>query len=159
VGRRFHFLFSQGQTQQPHTRTLSLRVNSPPIQRFPFARGNVRAYDQPCQSGITCKATGLNLQGHRFDPETARLLGIAFEMALVVLERTDGTLSPTRDVVAKKIIDRESRRTPAGASVRRRHAGFGGSESQRPRSSSASRRTAGASGFLNFSQSGERPDL
>jgi hypothetical protein len=29
----------------------------------------------------------------------------------------------------------------------------------RPQSSSASRLTAGASGFLNFSQSGERPDL
>src|SRR3954466_8258010 len=33
-----------------NTRTLLFRVNSPPIQRFPFARGNVRAYDQPCHS-------------------------------------------------------------------------------------------------------------
>ena len=31
-------------------------------------------------------------------------------------------------------------------------------DSHRPQSSSASRFTAGASGFLNFSQSGERPD-
>ena len=45
------------------------------------------------------------LDGHRFDPETVRLMGIAFEMALVVLERTDGTVSPTRDAVAKKIIE------------------------------------------------------
>jgi hypothetical protein len=45
------------------------------------------------------------LDGHRFDAETVRLMGIAFEMALVVLERTDGTVSPTRDAVAKKIID------------------------------------------------------
>jgi hypothetical protein len=34
-----------------------------------------------------------------------RLMGIAFEMALVVLERTDGIVSPTRDAVAKKIIE------------------------------------------------------
>ena len=27
------------------------------------------------------------LQGHRFDAETARLLGVAFEMALVTLQR------------------------------------------------------------------------
>jgi hypothetical protein len=34
-----------------------------------------------------------------------------------------------------------------------------GPSHHRPQSSSASRFTAGASGFLNFSQSGERPDL
>ena len=38
-------------TRQTH----SFRVNSPPIQRFPFER-NFRAYDQPCRSGTTCKA-------------------------------------------------------------------------------------------------------
>lgn len=45
------------------------------------------------------------LGGHRFDDETTRLMGIAFEMALVVLQRTEGTASPTRDAVAKKIIE------------------------------------------------------
>jgi hypothetical protein len=45
------------------------------------------------------------LQGHRFDAETARLLGVAFEMALVPLQRADGSVSPTRDAVAQKIIE------------------------------------------------------
>jgi hypothetical protein len=45
------------------------------------------------------------LEGHRFDDETTRLMGIAFEMALVALQRTEGTVSPTRDAVAKKIIE------------------------------------------------------
>jgi len=33
------------------------------------------------------------LQGHRFDPETARL-GVAFEMALVSLQHADGPACP-----------------------------------------------------------------
>ena len=45
------------------------------------------------------------LYGHRFDPETTRLMGIAFEMALVALQRTDGIVNPTHDAVAKKIIE------------------------------------------------------
>src|ERR1700716_3162862 len=45
------------------------------------------------------------LDGHRFDPEITRLMGIAFEMALVALQRTDGIVNPTRDAVAKKIIE------------------------------------------------------
>ena len=45
------------------------------------------------------------LDAHRFDPETIRLLGVAFEMALVALQRTDGNVSPTRDAVARKIIE------------------------------------------------------
>ena len=40
------------------------------------------------------------LNGQRFDAETARLMGIAFEMALVMLQRTDGIVNPTRDAVA-----------------------------------------------------------
>jgi hypothetical protein len=36
------------------------------------------------------------LQGHRFDPETARLLGVAFEMALVTLQHAEGPVAPTR---------------------------------------------------------------
>jgi hypothetical protein len=42
--------------------------------------------------------------GHRFDAETVRLLGIAFEMAIVALQQGDGIVSPTRDAVAQKII-------------------------------------------------------
>ena len=45
------------------------------------------------------------LQGHRFDPETARLMGVAFEMALVALQHADGVVAPTRDAVAQKIIE------------------------------------------------------
>ena len=44
------------------------------------------------------------LEGFRFDPETVRLMGIAFEMALVALQRT-APVDPTRDAVAHKIID------------------------------------------------------
>ena len=46
-----------------------------------------------------------HLQGHGFDPETARLLGLAFEMALVALQHADRVVSPTRDAVAQKIIE------------------------------------------------------
>ena len=45
------------------------------------------------------------LQGHRFDAETARLMGVAFEMALVALQHADGVIAPTRDAVAQKIIE------------------------------------------------------
>jgi len=45
------------------------------------------------------------LQGHRFDAETVRILGIAFEMAIVALQHLDRGLSPTRDVIAQKIIE------------------------------------------------------
>ena len=45
------------------------------------------------------------LQGHRFDAETARLLGVAFEMALVALQHLDRAVSSTRDAVAQKIIE------------------------------------------------------
>ena len=38
-------------------------------------------------------------------PETARLLGVAFEMALVTLQHADGPVAPTRDAVAQKIIE------------------------------------------------------
>ena len=45
------------------------------------------------------------LQGHRFDAETARLLGVAFEMAIVALQHADRVVSPTREAVAQKIIE------------------------------------------------------
>jgi hypothetical protein len=44
------------------------------------------------------------LDGHRFDPETARLLGIAFETALQAL-RSWGVSDPPREAVAKALID------------------------------------------------------
>jgi hypothetical protein len=45
------------------------------------------------------------LQGHRFDAETVRLLGIAFEMAIVALQQAEGVSPPTRDAVAQYIIE------------------------------------------------------
>jgi hypothetical protein len=46
-----------------------------------------------------------HLNGQRFDTETIRVMGLAYEMALVALERTDGAATPTREAVAQKIID------------------------------------------------------
>jgi hypothetical protein len=46
-----------------------------------------------------------HLNGQRFDPEAIRIMGLAYEMALVALQRTDGTNNPTREAVAQKIID------------------------------------------------------
>ena len=60
-----------------------------------------------------CHADQALLDGHKFDAEMVRLMGIAFEMALVVLARTDGTISPTRDAVAKRS---SSLRKPENAS-------------------------------------------
>jgi hypothetical protein len=45
------------------------------------------------------------LEGHRFDAEITRLMGIAFETALVALQRSDGVVDPLRDAVAQKIIE------------------------------------------------------
>jgi hypothetical protein len=44
------------------------------------------------------------LQGHSVDPETARLLGVALEMALVTLKQRR-EIDPLRDAVARKIIE------------------------------------------------------
>lgn len=46
------------------------------------------------------------LDGQKFDAETIRIMGLAFEMALVAVEHTDGIINPTRDAVAKNIIER-----------------------------------------------------
>jgi hypothetical protein len=46
-----------------------------------------------------------HLEGQRFDPETTRVMGLAYEMALVALQRTDWTVNPTREAIAKEISD------------------------------------------------------
>ena len=98
------------------------------------------------------------LGGLQFDSETTRLMAIAFEMALVALQHTEGIVNPTRDAVAKKIIElakageRDPNRLCDAALQALRPVIVSDSQS-----SSASRFTAGASGFLNLSQSGERP--
>ena len=95
------------------------------------------------------------LDGHRFDAETTRLMGLAFETAIQALRNwgLDDPASPGNSGSHHRF--GEIRRTGPGPSLRSR---FGRMLHQRPQSSSASRFTAGASGFLNFSQSGERPD-
>jgi hypothetical protein len=42
------------------------------------------------------------LDGHRFDPETTRIMGVAFEMAYVVLEQQEGQRADT--IIAGTII-------------------------------------------------------
>ena len=44
------------------------------------------------------------LEGHRFDAETTRLMGIAFETAIAALH-TRGDVDPPRDTIARIIID------------------------------------------------------
>jgi hypothetical protein len=44
------------------------------------------------------------LQGHRFDPETVRLLGIAYEMTLVALHQ-NRRIDALRTAVALKFIE------------------------------------------------------
>jgi hypothetical protein len=44
------------------------------------------------------------LDGHRFDGETVRLMGIAFEMALASLRSTLHHADPVREAIACKII-------------------------------------------------------
>jgi hypothetical protein len=46
-----------------------------------------------------------HLNGQRFDSEILRVMGLAYEMALVVLQRSGGTTSPTREAIAQKIIN------------------------------------------------------
>ena len=46
-----------------------------------------------------------HLNGQRFDPETLRVMGLAYEMVLVAIQRPDGTVKPTREAVAQTIID------------------------------------------------------
>jgi hypothetical protein len=56
----------------------------------------VRALDMPI---------GAYLDDGVFDPETIRLMGIAFEMALASLCSTPGYTDPVREAVARRIIE------------------------------------------------------
>ena len=90
------------------------------------------------------------LGGLQFDSETTRLMAIAFEMALVALQRTDGIVNPTREAVAK----RSSSLRKLVSATRSVYAtrpcsrcGQAPSDNQRPQSSSASRFTAQDTSF------------
>ena len=104
---------------------------------------------------------GQYLNGERFDPETTRIMGVAFEVARVALGTRDrGDL--VNDTIAKRIIElakageRNIDRLCEYALAKVRDAD--GSTSQLYQSSSASRATAAQDGFLDLSRSGERPE-
>jgi hypothetical protein len=44
------------------------------------------------------------LDGHRFDAETTRLMGIAFETVIAALHQPNGIGEPLREAIARKII-------------------------------------------------------
>ena len=65
-----------------------------PVSRPPQFRKNQRHAPMPIRP---------HLDGHKFDPETIRVMGLAFEMALVALRLPDrGDLA--NEIVARKII-------------------------------------------------------
>jgi hypothetical protein len=90
-------LFDTSDTAHRHTRVQSCRDNSQRVIWFPLLRP---------QTAHTMPAMPIRhyLQGHRFDAETVRLMGIAYETALVALlqrRRED----PLREAAAHKIIE------------------------------------------------------
>jgi hypothetical protein len=100
------------------------------------------------------------LNGEKFDPETTRVMGLAFEtarLALGVRDRGD-LVDPT---IAKRIIElaeageRDADRLCEYALAKVREADGRTSQLQ---SSSASRDAASQAGFLDLSQSGDRPE-
>jgi hypothetical protein len=60
------------------------------------------------------------LDGHRFDGETVRLMGIAFEMAVGSLGATPGYNNPLRQALAQNIIAlaKDGERDPESVSLR-----------------------------------------
>jgi hypothetical protein len=57
------------------------------------------------------------LDAYRFDDDTARLMGIAFEMAVGSLCATPHYTDPVREAVARRIRACESQRARSGAPV------------------------------------------
>ena len=87
------------------------------------------------------------LHGQKFDPETARLIGVAFEMARAAVRLTHSDAFDA--IIAKRIIElaKTGELDPnvlCEAALKAPVPGV-----QRPQSSSASRDTAGASGFAS----------
>ena len=57
------------------------------------------------------------LEGHRFDAETVRLMGVAFAMAVVTLQQRR-RIDPLRDSVAHKIIELVAPQLQRSADIR-----------------------------------------
>ena len=85
-------------TNHPFAQAYSLLDNASGASTVSLYGGQLSAYCTPIMP------IRPYLDGHRFDPETARLLGIAFETALQAL-RSWGVSDPPREAVAKALID------------------------------------------------------
>jgi hypothetical protein len=104
-------------------------------------------------------AIGEYLNGERFDRETTRVMGLAFEIARVTLGVVDRGVD---EMIANRIIElakageRNADRLCEYALAKVRAAD--GKTSQLYQSSSASRDAAAQAGFLDSSQSADRPE-
>jgi hypothetical protein len=94
VGTQNHFVFSNPTRMAPGRVSALCATTRGCLTSCSVAALGLRAH---CQSGPTWKVIDLM--------STTRLVGIAFEMAIVSLQHTDGIVTPTRDAVAKKIIE------------------------------------------------------
>jgi hypothetical protein len=101
--RRIQAMFTLGQTRRSffgcvtwdlYGRKLSAK-KIPARGRGRPARGHQRVAPMPIRR---------YLDDHRFDLETVRLMGIAFEMALASLRATPDHADPVREMIARKII-------------------------------------------------------
>ena len=90
-------LLKRSDTNHPSRRRTLCSTTRRVRQRFLFTAGNFR----PTASHHVHQAL---FGRHRLDPETVRLLGIAFETALQAL-RSWGVFDPPREAVAKALID------------------------------------------------------
>ena len=99
------------------------------------------------------------LDGEKFDPDTTRVMGVAFEIARATLGVRDRGVD---EMIAKRIIElakdgeRNADRLCEYALAKVRDAD--GSTSQLYQSSSASRDAASPAESLDLSQSADRPD-
>jgi hypothetical protein len=95
--------------------------------------------------------------GETFDPETIRLLGVAFEMARAAVKRP-GNLSD--EIIARRIIElaKAGERNVDALCEAALNARAGAVSAPNLAPLPASRFTADASGFFILSQSGERPE-
>ena len=87
--------FCSASDNAPQSGEFNVATLLPHIFDYPFFRFQTYIAPMPIRQ---------YLQGHRFDAETARLLGIAFEMALVTLQQRR-EIEPLRAAVAQKIIE------------------------------------------------------
>ena len=92
-----------------HVLLSGIRHNKPQLSSPKLKLVNARTYPLYSEKVLTKFFAAMpirsRLGGQQFDPETIRLMGIASEMARCSLQRTDGSINPTRAAVAQKIIE------------------------------------------------------